>query len=206
MASKRHTPRSPSRVADDALLDAARACVLDAGVRRTTLSSVARAAGVSRMTLYRRFPDVRSLLGALLTREFGALLGRADRATRRAATARERLVAATVDSVCALAVDPLMRTVLDRDAELMLPYIVERVGGVQRTAEQFLREQLIAGHQDGSVRRADPAVQARAIFMVAQSFVFSMRPATRDVDRAALVGELTQLLDAALSPNSKENR
>src|ERR671931_270215 len=100
MTSQRHTP-APTRVDDDRLLDAARACVLDVGVRLTTLSSVARTAGVSRMTLYRRFPDVRSLLAALMTREFGALLARAGGATSATARARERLVAATVDSVCA---------------------------------------------------------------------------------------------------------
>jgi AcrR family transcriptional regulator len=204
MVSKRHTLPSPARLEDDLLLDAARACVLDVGVRRTTLSSVARAAGVSRMTLYRRFPDVRSLLAALMTREFGTLLTRASGATK--GTARARLVAATVDGVCALSVDPLMRSVLDRDADLMLPYIVERVGSVQRIAEAFLREQVIAGHQDGSVRRGDPAVQARAIFMVAQSFVFSMRPATKDLDRSVVVGELTQLLDGALRPKTQETR
>ncbi|WP_233345948.1 TetR/AcrR family transcriptional regulator, partial [Saccharomonospora iraqiensis] len=67
--------RAPTgRVPDDVLLDAARECVLARGVRRTTLTDIARTAGVSRMTLYRRFPDVRSVLAALMTREFGALL------------------------------------------------------------------------------------------------------------------------------------
>ena len=193
MTSQRHS----SRVGDDLLLDAARECVLDVGVRRTTLSSVARAAGVSRMTLYRRFPDVRSLLAALMTREFGALLIPTDTAT---GTARERLVATAVAGVRALAADRLMRSVLDRDAELLLPYLVRRIGGVQRIAEQFLREQLIAGHRDGSIRRTDPGVQSRAIFLVAQAFVLSMRPATADLDRAALIVELTHLLDAALQP------
>jgi AcrR family transcriptional regulator len=200
MTSQRHTP-APTRVDDDLLLDAARECVLDVGVRRTTLSSVARTAGVSRMTLYRRFPDVRSLLAALMTREFGTLLAATDKASRPTATAHERLVATTVDSIYALAANPLMRSVLDRDADLMLPYIVQRIGGVQRIAEQYLRANLIAGHHDGSIRRADPAVQARAIFLVAQSFVFSMRPATSDVDRSALITELTHLLDASLRSN-----
>ena len=90
MASKRHTQPS-TRVEDDVVLDAARSCVLEVGVRRTTLSSVARAAGVSRMTLYRRFPDVSSLLAALMTREFGALLARVDRATSRARNAASLL-------------------------------------------------------------------------------------------------------------------
>ena len=42
------------RNADDPVLDSARACVLAVGVRRTTMTDIARRAGVSRMTLYRR--------------------------------------------------------------------------------------------------------------------------------------------------------
>src|SRR5207248_8598780 len=66
--------QTATRVADDLLLDAARTCVLAVGVRRTTLAEIARTARVSRMTVYRRFPDVRSVLAALMTREFGGLL------------------------------------------------------------------------------------------------------------------------------------
>ena len=54
------------RSVDDAVLDAARDCVLGYGVRRTTLTDVARRAGVSRMTVYRRWPDVQSLIGSTL--------------------------------------------------------------------------------------------------------------------------------------------
>jgi AcrR family transcriptional regulator len=198
MTSQRHTLPSPTRVDDDLLLDAAKACVLDVGVRRTTLSSVARTAEVSRMTLYRRFPDVRSLLAALMTREFGTLLTRASQACT--GTARERLVAAAVNGALALSANPLMRTMLDRDAELLLPYLVERIGGVQRIAEQYLRAELRAGHRDGSIRIANPAAQARALFLVTQAFVFSMRPATSDLSRAALIRELTHLINGALVP------
>ncbi|MGH2970425.1 MAG: helix-turn-helix domain-containing protein, partial [Solirubrobacteraceae bacterium] len=60
--------------AEDAVLDAARACVLAVGFRRTTFSDVARRAGVSRMTLYRRFPDLETLLSSLMTREFGRVV------------------------------------------------------------------------------------------------------------------------------------
>jgi AcrR family transcriptional regulator len=61
----------------DLVLDAARACVLAVGVRRTTFSDVARRAGVSRMTLYRRYPDLEALLSALMTYEFGAVVAAA---------------------------------------------------------------------------------------------------------------------------------
>ena len=48
----------------DAILDAARASVAQFGIRRTTLSDVARLAGVSRMTVYRRYPDLPALIRA----------------------------------------------------------------------------------------------------------------------------------------------
>lgn len=200
MTSKRHIP-SPTRVEDDALLDAARACVLDQGVRRTTLTDVARRAQVSRMTLYRRFPDVRSLLATLMTREFGQALTRAAESVAGAPTARERLVRGAVAGVRAITADPLMRTVLDRDGELVLPYVVERLGSTQKIAENFLATQLAAGHTDGSVRSADTATQARALLLVVQSFVLSHAPATTDLPADALMAELAHILDTSLRPD-----
>ncbi|GGM75139.1 TetR family transcriptional regulator [Longimycelium tulufanense] len=196
-----------NRVDDDALLDAARECVLAVGVRRTTLTDVARRAGVSRMTLYRRFPDVRTLVAGLMTREFGALLNIAAASVPAGASARERLVTGAVAAVRRLMADPLLRTVLDIDPELLLPYLVERVGSTQRLAEQFLREQVTAGHADGSVRASDPAAQARLLFLTTQSVVLSQRPACSDgIAVEKLLAELTHQLDAALRPDPEEGR
>jgi AcrR family transcriptional regulator len=65
--------RPDPRTEEDALLDAARDCVLAVGLRRTTLTDVARRAGVSRMTIYRRWPDITTMVADLMTRELGAL-------------------------------------------------------------------------------------------------------------------------------------
>ena len=115
---------------DDRLLDAARECVLAVGVRRTTVTDVARRAGVSRMTLYRRYPDLEAVLAALMTREFGRLIGQA----AEGATTRERVVAMVVNGSRALASDPLFVRLLDVDPELLLPYVTRRLGGMQRIA------------------------------------------------------------------------
>src|ERR687883_606350 len=56
-----------------AYLDAARACILDVGWRRTTLTEAARRAGVSRMTIYRTGSDMQELLGDLMTGAGGEL-------------------------------------------------------------------------------------------------------------------------------------
>lgn len=194
---------STNRVPDDVLLDAAHRCVLTVGVRRTTLAEVARTASVSRMTLYRRFPDVRSILAALMSREFGGLLDEAMRSANDQPTARARLVTATVAAARRLVNDQIMRALLDMDAELLLPYIVERLGQTQRIAEQVMDSLITEGHQDGSIRRGSPRTQARALLLVAQSFVFSVRTAVSTEDgitERALLDELEHILDQSLCP------
>ena len=51
----------------DRILAAAASCVRDFGLERVTLAEIARRAGVSRPTVYRRWPDTRSILASLLT-------------------------------------------------------------------------------------------------------------------------------------------
>ncbi|WP_240323271.1 TetR/AcrR family transcriptional regulator [Amycolatopsis ruanii] len=199
LANARGRPTA-ARVSDDVLLDAARRCVLASGLRRTTLAEIARTAKVSRMTLYRRFPDVHSVLSALMTREFGALLHQATVSGADAPTARARLVRSSVVAVRLLNADPLMRTILDVDTALVVPYMLERLGGTQRLGEKFIVALLEAGHRDGSIRRGSTAVQARSVLLVVQSFVLSLRPATADVAAEALLGELAHHLNAALRP------
>ncbi|GLY69220.1 TetR/AcrR family transcriptional regulator [Amycolatopsis taiwanensis] len=188
------------RVSDDLLLDAARTCVLAAGLRRTTLAEIARTAGVSRMTLYRRFPDVGSILSALMTREFGAVLREADAAGESARTARERLTRSAVAAVRLLNANPLLRAVVDKDAEVLAPYVVVRLGRTQRFGEQVISALLRAGREDGSIRAGDLAAQARALLLVIQSFVLSLRAATSGIEAESLLDELAQQLDGALRP------
>jgi AcrR family transcriptional regulator len=187
-------------VDDDRLLDAARESVLSVGVRRTTLAEVARLAEVSRMTLYRRFPDVRSLLAELMTRQFGALLGREYRLVEHLPVARRRLIEGAVGSIRALAEDPVMRAVLDLDGEVLMPYVVQRSGRVQLLADQFLAAQVVDGHADASVREGDANTQARALRMMLQSFVLSLRTSPDDVPVDALLDELDRTLEAGLRP------
>ncbi|MDH6197436.1 AcrR family transcriptional regulator [Mycobacterium frederiksbergense] len=52
----------------DRLIDAAEECLRAKGIRATTVSEVAEAAGVSRGWLYRHFPDKVTLLGAVIVR------------------------------------------------------------------------------------------------------------------------------------------
>src|SRR3954452_12012214 len=112
MTSLRHNSELPDG-RENVYLDAARACILDVGWRRTTLTEVARRAGVSRMTIYRTWPDMPTLLGDLMTREWSEVVSGAvtvaDTAVRAAggagaveASAADRIVAEVVGTVKAL--------------------------------------------------------------------------------------------------------
>ncbi|MGW4194863.1 TetR/AcrR family transcriptional regulator [Streptomyces sp. NPDC005004] len=188
----------------DPVLDAVRDCVLAVGVRRTTLADVARRAGVSRMTLYRRWPDLRSLVGDLMTREWLAVATRVLPEERAGTAARERIVDGLVTGVAEFRAHPLFRKIVDVDPELLLPYVLDRRGASQQALLALLAEALRAGHMDGSVRVGHPERQARALLLTVQSFALSLRTMTDEddpeLDSAALLGELRILLERTLTP------
>ena len=164
MASQRNT-----------ILRAAADEVAAVGLRRTTLTDVARRAGVSRMTVYREYGDAAALFRALLTESIGEVVFGAEVDVRHLPTVRERIVEGVSLTVERLAEHPMMRRVLELDPELLLPFVVDRFGSGQRLALEHVRNQLRAGMQDGSVRELDPGPAARLILLTAQSVVFSTR-------------------------------
>lgn len=189
-----------TRISENVLLDAARDLVMAVGVRRTTAADVARRAGVSRMTLYRSFPDVSTLLSALMAREFGALVDAAYAEVAALPTARERLVEGTVRGVEHLASNPLFERVLLVDPELLLTYVTDRLGETQRQAMGFFSTLLEEGSRDGSIRPIDSGAAAYCLQMVAQSFALSSRVAEGEGLGTEALAELRELLDGYLRP------
>jgi AcrR family transcriptional regulator len=204
MTSKRHSGVGTAiAVADreipEPILAATKATVLAVGVRRTTLTDVARRAGVSRMTLYRLVPDVTTLVLTVMTREFAALLDAAEAGSSRRRSARARIVATTVEVARLLPDEPLFRRVLDVDPELLLPYLTDRIGATQRLAVAHLRRMLAEGVADGSVRRTDLDVLATTLVLTVAPYVVSAR-LLDEVGRGAALDELSRMVDAWLAP------
>lgn len=186
---------------EDAVLDATRDCVLAYGVRRTTLTDVAKRAGVSRMSIYRRWPDVQSLVADLMSREWHAVLVAAAAAgLRRRGRRRTRGVAEIVAVVRGLREHPLLRKIQEVDPEILLPYMLDRRGTSQEEMLEFVVQALRTGQREGSIRAGDPERMGRAILLAAQPFALSAALATDKYDATELDAELTALLDAYLSP------
>ena len=202
MSLLRNTPPPNRTAGDDALLDAARASIVALGWRRSTLTDVARRAGVSRMTIYRRWPDMQSLVADLMTREWSGISGEPP----TTGSARERLAVGVAATVAALRGNELFRTIVEVDPELLLPYLLERRGRTQDALLARLEAGIVEGRADGSVRAGDPALLARSVLLAAYGFALSAPTMTAGpLDAAAFGatafdGELRTLVDGYLRP------
>jgi AcrR family transcriptional regulator len=201
MSSLRHND-----VADpaSAYLDAARACILDVGWRRTTLTEVARRAGVSRMTIYRAWPDMPSVLGDLMTREWSEVVARAveraDAALPGEPTAADRLVAEVVATTGALRENELFVRIVELDAELLLPYLLTRRGRSQQAIADLTAGRIREGQAEGSIRAGSPVAMSRALLLAAHGFVLSAHTMVDDeVGEDDLDAELEQLVRRAVA-------
>jgi AcrR family transcriptional regulator len=183
----------------EACLDAARLSIIDLGWRRTTLTEVARRAGVSRMTIYRSWADMGALLGDLLRREWSELI-RQEHAY--GIETREQFVASIVAVTRAMRRSELYRRVIELDPHLMLPYLLERRGSAQDRLLAGYVATITAGQQTGQIRAGDPAAMARSLLLTGTGFLLSMRVMTDDgVTEDALDAEFARILDGTLTPD-----
>ena len=188
------------RTDESRLLDAARECILAVGWRRTTLTDVARRAGVSRMTIYRVWPDMQTLLADLMTREWSQLASAAALSAATEATGAQRLAAGVVATVRALRDNALLRRILEVDPEMLLPYLLDRRGRSQDGILALLEPVILAGQDDGSVRRGDPALLARVIMLAAHGFALSAQTMADGVTTEQLTEELHALVERCVAP------
>ena len=199
MSSLRHTSDLDER--EGAYLDAARACILDVGWRRTTLTEVARRAGVSRMTIYRTWSDMPQLLGDLMTREWANIVAAIVDGPRSTGSPADRLVTALSGGVKALRDNELFVRIVELDPELLLPYLLSRRGRSQDAILGLVEEWVRAGQKSGDVRPGDPVAIARALVLATHGFVLSAHTMVDDsVSEETLDAELVAVLTRALAP------
>jgi len=180
----------------DRIMTAAASCVRDFGVQRVTLAEIARRAGVSRPTVYRRWPDTATILAALLTdRITGAW-----REVPMRGTGREALVQRITAVASRLRRDELIRTVLRSAPELAMVYISDRLGTSQQILIDVLAEEIRKAQVDNSIRRSDPRQLAAMILLITQSTIQSGQIVEPILNFDALGVELAHTLNGYLRP------
>lgn len=199
MTSLRHNTEAAPDERESAYLDAARDCILDVGWRRTTLTEVARRAGVSRMTIYRTWADMPQLLADLMTREWGGVVADSLAEEDPEAPTVERLVRDIVTTVQRLRENELFVRIVELDPELILPYLFSRRGRSQDGILELTVAALREAQAEGAARDGNPVAMARAMLLAAHGFVLSVHTMVDDeVSAEDLDAELTLALTRSL--------
>lgn len=180
----------------DRILDAAASCVLAYGVDRVTLAEIARRAGVSRPTVYRHFPDVRSILASLLTLRITRTLDEVP----SGGVGRAHLVDRVVGIARLLRREPVIMAVLHQDPDLAMVYLSERLGTSQLILLDTVADEIAAAQVDGSVGAGDVRKLAAMCLLIAQSTILSADLVTPILDADALAVELAHALNGYLTP------
>lgn len=196
---------SPTRrVDDDVILDVVRRLVLTHGISRTTLTDVAREAGLSRMTVYRRWNGLPELLGQMMQREWDRILpfdaGALVDQVAAGSTVRQVLVHEVATAARILRESELLSSIIRSEPQLLQPYLLQRQGTMHRRAIARISDAIRAGQADGSITAGDPVRLATAVVMTLQSWVVSMDAAGADQPPALLDDELRAMLHAYLRP------
>jgi AcrR family transcriptional regulator len=180
----------------DRIMAAAASCVRDFGVERVTLAEIARRAGVSRPTVYRRWPDTNTIVASLLTDRITGTW----RAVPATSPGRVGLVERIVEVARRLRDDELIASVLRSAPDLAMVYIAGRLGTSQQILIDLLVDALRAAQADGSVRAGDVRQMSAMVLLIGQSTIQSAQIVEPILDGDALSVELSRALNGYLAP------
>lgn len=185
----------------DRFLDAAREVILTVGWKRATLTDVARRAEVSRMTVYRTYPDMQSILADLMTREWVAEIGQVVEAIEVDAELVDVIARRFASAVSVLRDNELFRRIIDVDPEQLLPYLIDRRGRSQDVIIDALAARLAEAQAAGAVRAGNPLLLARSLLLAAHGFAISVHTmADDDLAPSDYDAELTTIVSRYLAP------
>ena len=150
------------------------------GLARSTIDEIARRAGVSRVTVYRRFPGKEALVDAVILRELRRFLAALQDATGSLATTEEKMVEGFVFTLEAARRHRLLQRMLESEPELVLPHLTVQGGEFLAAAREFLAAG-IARELDDDRGGEELLTAADIVVRLILSFLLSP-PQTVDLD------------------------
>lgn len=157
------------------VLDAAYEQFSRMGIQRSTMEDVARRAGVSRITVYRRFATKDALVEHVVRREFRRYFDQFLLDIGQAETAADRVVLGFVSSLRAIRRNPLIGGLIATEPDLVVPSMISDGGRTLATVRQFVAGQLRHEQRAGTVS-ADLDIDHVAELMVRISASFLAIP------------------------------
>ena len=154
------------------ILDAAFELFCHLGIQRSTMEDVARRAGVSRITVYRRFATKRALVDHLVRREIRGYFDQFLVDIEQAETVADRVVLGFVSSLRAIRRNPLIGGLMAANPNALVPSTIGDGGRMLATVRAFVAGQLRREQEAGNVSaEADVDVVAELMVRVCSSFL-----------------------------------
>lgn len=188
----------------NALLDAAARCFARYGPRKTTMEEVARAARLSRATLYKHFPNKDALYRALLdrvTEEFVAEARACIAESEGGARKQLRQIVEITRKVYSRS--PVLLGAAAEDAEMRIEAIAsEAMLSQEAQIIALLEEVLSDGVRSGSIRPVDPAAVAYLMFHLGHVLVIREVSGRRKFPFKKILDAMDDLINLGLAqPN-----
>ncbi|MEU4986131.1 TetR/AcrR family transcriptional regulator [Streptomyces sp. NPDC021969] len=155
------------------ILDAALEQFTVFGLRRSSMDDVAKRAGVSRVTVYRRFGTKDTLVEQTLLRENSRFFQRLDQAVAALPTMEERVVEGFVVALRHTRAHPLFGGLLRLEPEVVLPYLTVHGGSSLAATVDYLTGHLRRAQQAEDRPGDDPRPVAELMVRVAVSFLLN---------------------------------
>ncbi|MER7190509.1 TetR/AcrR family transcriptional regulator [Streptomyces flaveolus] len=155
------------------ILDAALEQFTVFGLRRSSVDDVAKRAGVSRVTVYRRFQNKDKLVEQTLLRENSRFFQRLDAAVAALPTMEERVVEGFVVALRHTRAHPLFGGLLRLEPDVVLPYLTVNGGSSLAATVEYLTGHLRRAQQAEGRPDEDPRPVAELMVRVAVSFLLN---------------------------------
>lgn len=170
------------------------------GIRRTSMEDVARRAGVSRMTVFRRFESKQRLVEVVIAREVSRGMEELDQLWEGAETLEDRLVDGFVFAGRYVRDHPLFDGLLRREPEVLLPPLTIDGGQVVVLYRSLIADRLQAEVDAGRASTSDVDGVAEVIARLAISLLLTPEGEVTLEDSASVRRLVNLVLLPALLP------
>jgi AcrR family transcriptional regulator len=163
----------------DRVLDAALRQFELFGVARSTVEQITKRSGLSRVTLYRRFPGKQHLVEAVVLREVRLFLDRLDERLDELSTPEEKIAEGFVFTLDAIRSHVLLSRLLDAEPESVLRYFTVEGGPVVAAARDYLADRVVKDNPSEHRSRHELAVAAELTVRLVISFLLTPESVAR---------------------------
>jgi AcrR family transcriptional regulator len=195
-APSQHADAGPVR---ERVLEAAEECIQRFGVGKTTMEDIARAASISRATLYRYFADREDVVVAAVERRIRISIPRAQAHIGRWPTFAERLVEGTLFNVERARRDPFIRLLVSANQSGLGSRTLGREA-ISVDLAHALWEPFFTEAQANGDMRPDLDQRAAARWLASVNLMLANREDAGGTDREADRRELETFLLPAFLP------